>query len=122
MSLLVPGPGGADDGRKIGMRGCEIQHRACRADVRDQIGWIARPARFDHMRHSVAGLIGDRVEDFTNRIARAGAEIEGAAGMALQQKFQRGDMRRSEIGDVDVVADRGAVGRIVVVAEHREIG
>ena len=26
-----------------------------------------------------------------------------------------------EIGDMDVVADRGAVGRIVIVAEHREV-
>ena len=41
--------------------------------------------------------------------------------MPLHQEFQRRDMRGREIGDVDVVADRGAVGRVVVVAEHREI-
>ena len=30
-------------------------------------------------------------------------------------------MRGGEVGDMDVVADRGAVGRVVVVAEHGEV-
>ena len=41
--------------------------------------------------------------------------------MSLHQQLQRQQMRRRKIGDVDIVADRGAVRRVVIVAEYREI-
>jgi hypothetical protein len=41
--------------------------------------------------------------------------------MAYHQQFQREHMRRRQIGDMNIVADGGAVRRVVVVAEHREV-
>ena len=48
----------------------------------------------------------------------AGAEIVGAGAPRLDERLERLDVRVGQIGDVDVVAQTGAVGRRVVVAEH----
>ena len=102
------------------MLGLEFQGFARRGGVGDQIGRIAGAPRLDDMGHLAAGLGRDGAEDFAHRKAGAGAEIERAAGMSLHQQFQRQQVRRCKIGDVNVVADRGAVRRVVVVAEHGE--
>ena len=104
------------------MLGAEFQGLARRGGVRDQIGRIARSTRLDDMRYLAAGLGGDGGENLAHRKARAGAEIESAAGMSLHQELQRLYMRRRKVADVNVVADRGAVGRVVIVTEYREIG
>ena len=41
--------------------------------------------------------------------------------MTPEQQLQRQHMRRRQIGDVDIVADRGTVGGVVIIAEHGEI-
>ena len=41
--------------------------------------------------------------------------------MSLHQQFQRQHVRCRQVGDVNIVADGGAVGRVVVVAEYREV-
>ena len=67
------------------------------------------------------GLLLDRGEDLPHREACASAEIEAAAGMSFEQQFQRSDMRGRKISNVDIVANRGAVGCVVVVAEDGEV-
>ena len=89
MRLLVPGPRGADDGRKIRMGRAEVQRLARGGSVGDQIRWIAGAARLDDVRNVVAGFTSDRRENLAHREAFAGAEVQGAAGMTLQKQFER---------------------------------
>ncbi len=63
----------------------------------------------------------DRVDHFEHRIAVAIAAIERRAGAAVAQVIQRGAMGAGQIGDVDVVADAGAVGRRIVGAEDLQL-
>src|ERR1700704_5040772 len=89
VSLFVPGPGRADDGRKVRMGGVEVQRRAGGGSIRDQIGRVTGAARLDDMGDFAPGLGRDRRENLPHRKTVAAAEIEGAAGMALQQQLQR---------------------------------
>ncbi len=96
----------------------EVQHLSRGGGVGDQVGRIAGAARLDRVRHLASGLLPDGAEDLAHREAGAGAEIEAAAGMFLFEQLQGRD---SEIGDVDVVAERGTVRRGLVVAEHCKV-
>jgi hypothetical protein len=75
----------------------------------------ARAARLDRVRYLM-----NPSQDLAHGKAGAGAEIE-AAGRSLLQQLQRGDVRCGKIGNMDVVAHRGPVGSVVVVAEHGEV-
>src|SRR5699024_1646368 len=62
---------------------------------------------------------GDRVDHLEHARALAGADVEGAVRAFLAaQVVQRGDVGVGEVQHVHVVADAGAVGGVVVVAEH----
>jgi hypothetical protein len=77
--------------------------------------------RLDGVRHLAPGLLPDRVQNVAHREAGAGAKIEAAGGMSSFKKIRRRAMRRGEIGDMDVVADRGAIGCVVVIAVDGEV-
>ena len=99
----------------------EFQHVARSGGVGDKERRIAGTARLDHVRHVAPGLGRDRGQDLAHGKSGTGAEVEGAALVPLQQQLQRCDMGGGEIDDVDIVADRGAVRRCVIGAEHGEI-
>ena len=63
----------------------------------------------------VAGHLACGRDDLTNRVARAVAQIEPQA--LLIQGGEGQEVGLGQIGDVDVIADTGAVGRLVVAAE-----
>jgi hypothetical protein len=52
----------------------------------------------------------------------AGPEIEEPAASVFEQTPQACDVRIGEIGDVNIVPDRGAVRRRIVVSKNREVG
>jgi len=114
----VPAPGGADDileraeARRPAGLGPQPGAR------RDQHRRIAGAPRTEAMGHRPAADAGHGVDHLAHRIAGAAAEIVAAA--ALLQPVQHADMRLGEIGDMDIVADAGAVRRRVVRAEDGE--
>ncbi len=62
----------------------------------------------------------DRADDVEHRRAHAGAYVDLDRRAAGAEVLQRLQVRIGEVVDVDVVADAGAVGRVVVGAEHPE--
>src|SRR5699024_9436031 len=87
-------------------------------DVGDQGRRVSGTA-FTHFGHDVtAGHLGGGVDDLLDRGAGSGADVEhGLRGPAGLHVVQRRDMGLGEVLDVDVVADAGPVGGVVVVAE-----
>lgn len=57
-----------------------------------------------------------------NAVARAGAEVDGIPPRRRGGAFHGADVTLGEIDDVNVVANSGAVGRVVVVAENLDGG
>jgi len=51
----------------------------------------------------------------------AGAEIIDGGAPRFGERLERQDVGIREVGDVDVIAQAGAVGRRVVVAEDRQV-
>ena len=98
MRLLVPCPRSANDGCKVGMGGTEIQRLARGGRVCNEAGRIAGPPRLHDMRDFAAGLAGDCLEDLAYRETSAGAEIQSATGMILQEELERPHMGRREVG------------------------
>ena len=62
-----------------------------------------------------------RVQNLQHRITVAVTAIEGGAGAAAAQVSERRRMRAHQIGDVNVVADAGAVRRRVVGAVDADL-
>ena len=84
---------------------------------------VAGPPGDDLVGHRRAGDdLGRRPDDVEDRRADAGAEVDGQRVLAVRQaageRVDGLDVGVGEVLDVDVVADAGAVGRRVVVAEH----
>ena len=73
----------------------------------------------DFDRDGVAGHAARRLDDFADAEAAAVAEVEDEAAFVLRRNCQRvqgQQMGIGQVGDVDVIADAGAVGSGVVVA------
>ena len=64
----------------------------------------------------------DRLDHLQNRGAVPIAAVERLAFAAAAQMPQRRQMGAREIGDMDVIADAGAVGRVVVGAKNLHAG
>lgn len=65
----------------------------------------------------MAGDGSGRVNDLTHGEALVIAQVEDLGGAALAEIVEAEDVGLGEIGDMDVVADAGAVGGVVVGAE-----
>jgi len=91
------------------------------ARVCDQNGRIAGTARADFAADGLADGSFCSVNYFKNRMALAGAEIQSYRITALFKVLQSTDVRVCQVTDVDVVAEAGAVGCGVVVAEDLEL-
>src|SRR5688572_2186917 len=81
---------------------------------------ISRTARRRLPGHRVADHLPDRLDHRLHRVRRAGADVEGAGGSATVERREGPDVRRGQIADVDVIAQAGAVGRRIVLAEDLE--
>jgi len=66
----------------------------------------------------VAGHRPARLDDLLDGKTGAGAEVEGTGDVL----FEGQDVGAREIGDVDVVADAGAVGRGIIAAVGMPVG
>ena len=72
------------------------------------------------MRDGAACDLFDCVDDLADGEAVASAEVVGVAARTIEKRLERGDMGFGEIGNVDVVADAGAVGRVVILTEDSQ--
>ena len=97
VSPAVPGPGGPHNGLEVRqLRGpAELARR--QGGIGNELGRIARPPQGVRNFKGLAGLRRYGVEDRLNGEPAAGAEVEGAAGVAIKQSPQGGDVRRREV-------------------------
>src|SRR5207244_1332595 len=108
--ILVPAPGGLDDGMQIGVAGLPAELGPGASSIRDQLGRVARAASAQGHGNFVARHSAAFVDYFTNAVPPASAQIQFQARSRLQA-VQGQDVGRSQVVHVDVVADAGAVGR-----------
>jgi hypothetical protein len=86
---------------------------------RDDPGGVAGARRGDVGLERDAGGVRHGRHDLAHGHAVARAEVvDGFEGAALAERAGGCDVRVGEVGDVDVVADAGAVGRGIVVAKN----
>src|SRR3546814_3511485 len=63
----------------------------------------------------------ERLDHVEHRIALTGAKVpDRQRFIAPGDRAQRRDMAVGEVDDMDIIAHAGAVGCIVIVAEHRQ--
>jgi len=103
-------------------RGLPAQQGACQAGVRVAGVDVARAARDDLVGHRAAAgaLVG--ADHLQHAVAAAGAQVDRERLLPLEQVAQRRHVSFGEVHHVDVVAHAGAVGRVVVAAEHLHLG
>ena len=110
-----------DDHGKIVEPRLPAERRPRLPAVGDDLRRIARaPRRHLDLEVDAGGAL-DRFDHFEDREAVAVAAIERQRLAAGTQVTQRIGMRAHEIGDVDVVADAGAVRRRIVGAENLQL-
>ena len=109
-------PSGANDIPDVRVPGTPAKALLEPVGVRDQLRRISGAPRSDCIRYLLADNLFNRVHHFLNRLSdtRAGVELVGTT--TAQQGFYGQDMRLSQVTDMDVVANAGAIFRIVVVA------
>src|SRR6185436_7572025 len=99
----------ADDGVEVVELRFPAQRLSDAVGGSDRHRPVAGAAAGELNREVMTGGAADRVEHLAHRIAAAVAAIERRAGAALAKIFERREMRTGEIGDMDVIADAGAV-------------
>ncbi len=82
-------------------------------------GWqVACPARAHPDGDGVAGDLASHFDDLHHAVACAVAQVVDAA-VAIGQRFQRQDVRVCQVQHMNVIADAGSIGRIVIIAIYR---
>ena len=99
-----------DDDVEIGITAGPAQHVASPSRIGNERRRVSRAARRLHRRHGLSRRAAHSRDHFPYRLAVAGPEIHSLAGRSLVQPLQRAKVRVGQVHDVDVVADRGAVG------------
>src|SRR5580692_11436 len=117
---LMEGPGVRDD---------VVQGRAGRVPAQltpglvargDRGGRVAGAARRQLDRDGVAGNLAGRLDDLPDAVAVAVAQVVDLVPARLD-RLEGEEVRGGQVGDVNVVADAGAVRGRVVVAVHHEL-
>lgn len=75
------------------------------------------------MRHLYAGCFFESIDKFKNAKTCPGSEVENlnlVFATVVEHTFDGDDMSLGDVDDVDIVADAGAVGGVVVVAKDAE--
>jgi hypothetical protein len=90
--------------------------------VGHQAGWVTvASGRVAHGNGPAGHALGG-VNLLLHRKACAIAQVVALAARALRQALQRQPVRLAQVVDVDVVADAGAIGCVVVAAKHGKYG
>jgi hypothetical protein len=90
--------------------------------ARDERGRIARTAAGNpHLEIGAEHLL-DAIDDFQHRDAMAVAAIAGETFATFAQVGERHEMRRDQIGDLNIVADAGAIPGRIIGAEDFKTG
>ena len=98
------------------------QHALGARAVGDETRGVAGTTRAFFYFNRLAGNAARGVDDLLHREAVAVAQVEGVAVAAGGEFFQRQQVGLAQVHDVDVVADAGAVGSVVVAAEDGDVG
>src|ERR1017187_944617 len=115
VALLVPEPGGAEDVIKLGVAGLPAQFANGFVRAGDENGGISGTTGMVFDGDGMAGDPAGRFDDFANAEALAVAEVQDEAVVRFEPA-QGQQMGVGQIGDMDVIADAGAVGGGIVVA------
>ena len=94
------------------------EERARALCIGHQTGGVAGAADiFDNLEIAARDFF-DRRNHLAHTAPRAGAQIDRLEPCRVlrQQMRHRGHMPRGQIGDVDIIADAGAIGRVVIRA------
>ena len=116
----MPDPCGADDVVDLGVVGFPVEFGDGFGATGDQEGGVAEAAGFDLDGDGVAGDAANAVDNFFHSEAGAVAEVINEAMVSSAGRFeglQGENVSVGEVGDVDVVADAGAVVGRVIFAE-----
>ena len=101
------------------------QHVGRPIDGRHEDRRVARAPRTDRVRDREPDDALGRLDHLADAEPAAAAEVADERrvrpGVARRGRLEREEVRVGEVGDVDVVADAGPVGRRVVVAEERQL-
>jgi len=114
----MPSPGGFDDAAQIRLLRLPTQHSFSFFVVGHQARGIARAAILHECFYFFAGDFARRLNHFQDAVAAAGAEIQKIGWASLPQMLQRAVMGVGQIGDVNVIADGGSVGRRIGTAKY----
>ena len=120
MAFLVPDPGGVDDFVDLGVFGLPAEFGDGFFAAGDEEGGVAGAAREHFHGDGVASDAADGIDNFANSEAGAVAEVVDEAlfgGFVGFEGLEGEQMGVCQVGDVDVIADAGAVVGGVVVAE-----
>jgi hypothetical protein len=117
---LLPYPSGLDDFRKRGTGGLPPEFSLDLFAAGDKDGGIPGPAGENLFGDFTAGYKANRVQHFTYGVSGTRADIEGSAGDAAEV-FERAKMGISDVQNVNVIADAGAIWRWVVRAKDSDV-
>ena len=117
---LVPVPGRVDDWLKFEIARLPSELLARTRRVGHQLGRIAWPARARLDGDRLAAGLAAGLDHFANAVAPPDAQVE-LQPMSRLQSFQGQQMGAGQIVDVDVVANAGAVGRGIILAEDLDL-
>jgi hypothetical protein len=116
----MPAPGITDHGFHRGPLRVPSQLLDGAARARDKLGTIAGATVPVDMWHSTIGNRMAVADHIAYRKTIAGPQIEDTAGLAVFQPLKSQDMRIDQVANMNIIADAGAVGRIIIRAKHRE--
>lgn len=119
--LFVPFPGGGENFFRGRMRGMPAEDGFAFGRRGDEDGGVSGAARFfRHFEIDARDRFG-RFYHFADAASGLAAQIENIALAAVQEIAHGQDVSVGEIGDVDVIADAGAVFRRVIRAEDGDM-
>ncbi len=120
--MLLPGPG-RSEGLVESTLGFPAENRICARSVSPDRRDVTGTATYIFIRQLEVVDCFKAGYQFENRHGRTGADIEDFIfffHLVFCHTVDGGDMGFCEVDDVDVVAEAGAVGRIIVIAENAQ--
>ena len=111
----MPFPGRLDENREAGGFGRPIEKGFSKGIVSGKVGGFSGTAGVKADGEGLAVAFLDGFDNFQDREAGAGAEIDGSAFLVFQDPLESGYVCVGEVVDMGIIADRASIAR-------REIG